>query len=264
MIPLATAIFLASVLGSLHCAGMCGAFLAFAVGTDVADGSRPAKTRSRAQLQAAYHLGRLATYTTLGAVAGGVGAALDLGGSLVGVQRTAAVLAGAMMIVFGILAVLRVRGVHLPKAPVPGFMRRALMAGHRRAFDLPPLRRAALVGLLTTLLPCGWLYAFVITSAGTGHPANGAFAMAAFWVGTLPVMIALGTGIQTLTGALRNHIPMLTSLALVAVGLFTVVGRLAVPAAAAAVVTVPRSQAEATETVRSLDSEKMPCCGGDE
>src|SRR5205823_3884811 len=109
---LIAAVFLASLLGSLHCAGMCGAFLAFAVGAEDPGAGR------RAALQGAYHIGRLCTYLVFGAVAGGVGAALDLGGSLVGVQRVAAVLAGSMMVVFGVGAALRLRGVRLPRAPV--------------------------------------------------------------------------------------------------------------------------------------------------
>ena len=52
-------IFIASLLGSLHCIGMCGAFTAITAG-----GPKPV------QLTIAYHLGRLITYMTLGAVAG--------------------------------------------------------------------------------------------------------------------------------------------------------------------------------------------------
>jgi sulfite exporter TauE/SafE len=217
--PLIAAIFLASLLGSMHCAGMCGAFLAFAV----TPGEEPV---SKGALQAAYHLGRLATYTTLGAVAGTVGHAVDLGGSMAGLQRTAAALAGTMMVVFGLLAVLRVIGVKLPRLPVPPIMERALVSGHRAAFDLPPLGRAGATGLLTTLLPCGWLYAFVITAAGTASPARGALAMLVFWAGTLPALIALGTGIQSLTGPLRRRLPLITSLAVMCVGVFTVVTRM--------------------------------------
>jgi sulfite exporter TauE/SafE len=218
MMALIGAVLVASLLGSVHCAGMCGAFLAVAVAGESGPGP--------AALHAAYNLGRLTTYTTLGVIAGSVGAALDLGGSMVGVQQVAAVLAGVMMVGIGVVAILRYSGVRVVKVGVPGAMQRLALKGHRAAAALPPVRRAAAVGLLTTLLPCGWLYAFVITAAGTGSPVWGAATMAAFWVGTLPVMIGLGVGLQALTGPLRRHLPLLTSLLLVGVGLWTVAGRL--------------------------------------
>jgi len=63
MTSLILAIFAASVLGSLHCAGMCGAFVAIAV-------QDRGNWRRHASLQAAYHGGRLASYLSLGIAAG--------------------------------------------------------------------------------------------------------------------------------------------------------------------------------------------------
>lgn len=218
MTALIGAVLVASLLGSVHCAGMCGAFLAVAVAGDEGPG--------RAKLNAAYNLGRLVTYSVLGGLAGLCGAAIDLGGSAAGIQRTAAMVAGAMMLMIGTVAVLRHMGFKSGRMPVPRLLHRLALKGHRVAAALPPLHRAAAIGLLTTLLPCGWLYAFVITAAGTGHPGWGAATMAVFWTGTLPVMIGLGVGLQTLTGRLRRHLPIATSLLIVAVGLWTMVGRL--------------------------------------
>lgn len=260
MIPLFSAVFVASLLGSMHCAGMCGAFLAFAVAAD--DDAPRRILRRRAALNAAYNGGRLITYTALGALSGLLGSAVDLGGAAVGLQRAATILAGALMVTFGILAILRARGVHLPHAPVPSFIRTFVLRGHRAVATWSPLARALAIGLLTTFLPCGWLYAFAITAAGTGDPALGALTMTAFWFGTLPVMAALGAGVQTLAGPLRRRLPLVTSLALVAVGLFTIADRITTPAFAS------HGPATATadpsiERVNSLDSERMPCCHGD-
>jgi sulfite exporter TauE/SafE len=231
VIPLIAATFLASLLGSLHCAGMCGGFMAFALSPSPSGEGRSGVAKlkhSRANpftIQGAYHLGRLVTYCVLGAIAGSVGAAVDHTGQLAGLQRAAASLAGALMVVFGLITLLRVLGVRIMQAPAPEPLRRLLVRGHAAAFELPPVQRAATVGLLTTLLPCGWLYAFAISAAGTGSPLWGAAAMAVFWLGTLPVMLTLGAGIQSLTGALKQRLPLLTALAVVAVGMFTVIGR---------------------------------------
>lgn len=257
MTPLIAAVFVASLLGSLHCAGMCGAFLALAVApTDGEGGGGP----SRSALNAAYNGGRLVTYIVLGAVAGLVGRAVDLGGSMAGVSRAAAVAAGALMVAFGLIAVMRASGVRLPRAPVPAVLTRLVSRGHHAAFGWPPLGRALAIGLLTTLLPCGWLYAFAITAAGTADPFLGALTMAAFWAGTLPVMIGLGVGVQALTGVARRHLPLATSILLVGVGLFTVFGRLASPAMA-------RGDSAGADPslsrVRSLPDQTPACCTDD-
>ncbi len=263
MIPLIAAVFTASLLGSTHCVGMCGAFVAFAVGEgELGSQKQPRRLASRAALNAAYNLGRLATYLAMGSVAGGVGAAVDLGGRLVGVQRGAAIGAGAIMVGFGVVAVARHLGVRIPRAPLPKALTSLARAAHVRAFALSPLARAGVVGLLTTLLPCGWLYAFVITSAGTADPVYGAITMLAFWLGTLPLLGALGLGIQSLTGRLRPHLPLLTSLALVAVGVYTLSGRIAAPALAMkpeVPATIEDARAELGRTARAA-SENCPLC----
>jgi sulfite exporter TauE/SafE len=92
--------------------------------------------------------------------------------------------------------------------------------------------RAGALGLLTTLLPCGWLYAFVVTAAGTGHPARGALVMTAFWLGTLPVMIGVGLGAQRMFGPLRRRLPVVSAAALVVIGLLSIGGKLGVRHAA--------------------------------
>ncbi|HCT45069.1 MAG TPA: sulfite exporter TauE/SafE family protein, partial [Phycisphaerales bacterium] len=98
MLPLMIAVLSASLLGSLHCAGMCGGLMFFALGSD----QEQAKG-SRTKLQCAYHGGRMLTYTLLGVIAGTIGQAIDFGGSYLGLQRGAAIFAGVMMIGFGII-----------------------------------------------------------------------------------------------------------------------------------------------------------------
>ncbi len=257
MAALVLAVFTASLLGSLHCAGMCGAFVAFAVGLDA-----NVSGRTRAALQAAYHVGRLVTYTALGAAAGALGGAFDLAGEAVGIQRAAVALAGTLMVVFGVLALLRIAGVRLPAAPAPGILREAAGRALRLASDRPPLARAALTGLCTTLLPCGWLYAFVITASGTAGAPLGALVMAVFWLGTLPILIAVGTGVQALLarfGGLGRRMPVIMASIVIAVGLFTVFDRGRLDAAMIAGRADTMAGAS-VDRVKALDSTEAPCC----
>ena len=219
MTTLVTSVFLASLLGSLHCAGMCGAFLAIAVH------SPGEKQVARWRPQAAYHLGRLVTYVVLGVAAGAAGALIDLGSTLSGVGPIAASIAGATMILFGLVTVLRYAGATVPRVRPPAFMQSMLMKGHGLAMGYGPLVRAWLIGLFTTLLPCGWLYAFAVVAAGTASPLLGGIVMVVFWGGTLPILVALGTGVQQLLGSLGRRMPLITSIAVIAAGIYTLSGR---------------------------------------
>jgi sulfite exporter TauE/SafE len=224
MLPLMIAVLSASLLGSLHCAGMCGGLMFFALGPD----SDTAK-RTRAKLQCAYHGGRMVTYTILGIGAGTIGQAIDFGGSYLGLQRAAAVFAGVMMIGFGLITLARLRGVRIAHVRVPAPLRRGVERAQRAAFSLTPFKRAMSIGLLTTLLPCGWLYAYAFIAAGTASPLWGGLTMLIFWMGTLPVMVSLGAGIQFLTGRLNTRLPYITAGAVVLVGVMTATGRIHAP-----------------------------------
>jgi hypothetical protein len=248
MTALVIAIFTASLLGSLHCAGMCGAFVAIAVNGGA----------SKTATQSAYHGGRLITYLALGTVAGLLGSLVDMAAYLGGLQPVAAILAGATMIGFAAVALLRLHGARIPKLPLPKAMQEMLIAGHRRAMNRGPIVRAGLIGLLTTLLPCGWLYAFVITAAGTARPELGALAMFVFWLGTLPVLVAIGTGVQTLFGSLGKRLPTVTCVIVLVAGIWTLLGRSGLSSVAMAKALTPTT---APTTVPST-TQPMPCCHG--
>lgn len=213
----------ASLVGSLHCAGMCGGFVAFYAGGDESTG------RSRALAHLAYNGGRLATYVTLGALAGALGAAVDLAGKAAGVGRVAGVVAGSVMIAWGLGLLLLAAGVRVPWLRLPEAVH-ARVAGSLGALrGKPPVVRALLIGLSSTFLPCGWLYAFAVTAAGTGSALGGATVMLAFWLGTVPALLGLGFGVQTLTRRVRRYVPMLSAAALIAIGLASVFGRFNAP-----------------------------------
>ena len=250
-------VLLLSLSGSLHCAGMCGPLVAFAVGTP-----ESRSCAARTVLQVAYHGGRLIAYSLVGAICGLLGAALDLGGSLLGLQRVAAVLAGVMMIVVGVLALLRYRGAMLPHIRLPTLLQRLVVLGQRAAVGLRPLPRSLVMGLLTAVLPCGWLYAFAIIAAGAGSAAWGAAVMVAFWTGTVPVLVSLGVGVQALTGVLGRRLPPATALILVVLGLYTVGGRLLLPAGAFERMAGSLQGRDAQQQLEAVERSKPPCCQG--
>ncbi|GMU81752.1 MAG: hypothetical protein AMXMBFR47_16230 [Planctomycetota bacterium] len=263
MLTLVATVLIASLLGSLHCAGMCGAFVAVAVDCGGRVTLGPGLRREpQWPMHLAYHGGRLLTYMTLGVISGALGAAIDAGGAFAGVQRAAAILAGGLMVAYGAVMLARIAGV--PLGPLGAGSNTLIARAVRRVTTLPAFHRAGALGLLTTLLPCGWLYMFVISAGATASPLLGALVMAAFWAGTVPVLLSLGVGVRMASAALRRYIPTITSLAVVAIGVFTMLGRLGTSPEALAALARRPAASSAVENAAHAAEEEMPCCHSEE
>lgn len=242
-------VFVASLLGSMHCVGMCGPF-AILAGTG--DGKsfqfRPT---------VAYSLGRLISYSMVGVIFGAMGLAINQSGSVAGWQQTATWVAGLAMILVGGIALVRHLGgtIRLPRIAAP--LERTLQRVFQLGKTLPPLQRAFIIGISSSLMPCGWLYAFAISAAGTGSPIWGAVLMATFWAGTIPLMVLVGLGAGHLSRSLQTKVPVTMAALTILVGIFTISFRSPV---AIGGLTVGQDIQEAQQQIETLDHEKMPCC----
>ena len=127
---------------------------------------------------------------------------------------------------------------------------------------VPPLRRAWSIGALSGLLPCGWLYAFVAVAAATGTPWMGALVMAAFWLGTLPLLAAFGMGIRRALPSVERKLPQWTAVLMVVAGLYVLWGRtrVIVPGLEAASL----AGNPALELQHAQEAEPSCCSGGEE
>ncbi|HWC58296.1 MAG TPA: sulfite exporter TauE/SafE family protein [Verrucomicrobiae bacterium] len=169
--------FVLGLVGSLHCAGMCGPLALAVPGSTVSPG-RFALGR------VAYNAGRIATYCGLGMVFGLFGKTL----LLAGVQRWVSISLGVVLIV----GLFTSRKLALWR-PV------TLLVNHLKARMSGLLRQRSLasvgaLGLLNGLLPCGLVYVAAAGATATGHVFNGAIYMGAFGIGTVPMMLAIGLG----------------------------------------------------------------------
>ncbi|MDX2086487.1 MAG: sulfite exporter TauE/SafE family protein [Kofleriaceae bacterium] len=211
----------ASVLGSVHCLAMCGPLTALHGG--------PRSLR----LTFAHALGRLATYVVLGAAAGLLGGALDLAGRVGDVQRIATLVAGGLVLGWGVVLAVRAllttrrreRTAVADERASPGGAHSAFRSALVRIQRGRPGRRAVLICMLTGLLPCGWLWAFVITAGGTASPVFGALVMLVFWLGTVPAMVGVLALLGPALTRLRARVPLVTALALIVLGLGTLAMR---------------------------------------
>mgnify|MGYP002654306860 FL=1 len=226
MITTAAGVLVASLVGSVHCAGMCGGFVCFYAGS--AKGNEPAALRAHAM----YNVGRLASYLLLGAIAGLLGAGVSRAGALLGVSRAATLVAGTLMVGWAISTIAAQRGLSLAAPRAPQAWQRALGRVLHSVREQPIGIRAGLTGLFTTLLPCGWLYVFVATAGGTGSVPSAMATMALFWLGTVPALVAVGVGAQTLLAPFRRRLPVFSAAVVLIMGLLSMSGRLLPHAAA--------------------------------
>jgi sulfite exporter TauE/SafE len=184
------AALVAGALGGVHCIAMCGGFVAVLSG--VADGAaplRPAAALLRREL--AYSAGRVATYTLLGAFAGGLGSALLASASWLPLTRALYVVANLMLLAVGV-------AVAGSAAQVAWVTRAGGALFARVAPAIRPLLRRDSVyarialGMLWGLVPCGLVYGMLPIALFTGSATAGALVMLAFGVGTLPNLVAAG------------------------------------------------------------------------
>jgi sulfite exporter TauE/SafE len=166
MSPLLAAAFVLGAAGSGHCLLMCGPLVA---------ATQP-RTMSGA---ASLHLARVSVYACLGAMAGAGGATA----SATGVARWMAVAAGI------VLTWQAVRALRPPAAT--GVIDKAIVGSILRISTW--LRRHRMtgpvaLGVVNGLLPCGLVYGALAGAVGVADPWLGAAMMAAFGLGTIPLL----------------------------------------------------------------------------
>jgi sulfite exporter TauE/SafE len=187
---------LAGLAGSPHCVLMCGPFAA-------------ACSRTGGAGVVAWHLGRMTSYSALGALAGLFGAALPgpwwLGPALAAVLLLwfAAALAGL--------------------APEPRLMVPGATAAGRLLSTTHPLGKFGF-GLINGLIPCGLVYSALSLPVALGTPGAGALAMALFGAGTSPALSFAAAGFRRLELRSRSARRLVALLVLLA-GLWSLAAR---------------------------------------
>lgn len=183
---------------------MCGPFAVLATSTP-STGTRSSQANWTLRLTtlASYHIGRLATYLMLGALMGGLGNVADGLAVGSGWAPIAARWVGGLMVVMGLAILVKWwRGR-------PGLVQHAGWVARwtqgilqvRKRWRVRSASGAAFSwGLISTWLPCGWLYVLAIAAAGAGGVAWGMLLMTAFWVGTLPLLSMVPLGAWWITG----------------------------------------------------------------
>ncbi|HEX7673208.1 MAG TPA: sulfite exporter TauE/SafE family protein [Bdellovibrio sp.] len=162
---LALGILTSSFLGSWHCAGMCGPI---------------ASLMAQKKSLVSYHIARLLSYTTLGALCGLLGQSL-LSSSFIWLRTVSSIVFALFLLLMGLSFLFP---QHVPQMAVSQKIFRSM----RTKLPLNLQSSGIVVGLLSGLLPCSWLYTYLIAAMASQSPWAGAFIMALFALGGIPAL----------------------------------------------------------------------------
>ncbi len=178
--PVAVAAFMAGLLGSAHCLGMCAGMSGL-----FAAKASAASLRSKTPLAVAYNLGRVGSYAVLGTLVGLLGKTfVHAIPQLAGPVRLAG---GILIVLVGLQIAFRLR-LLAPVEKAGAALWAFVAPATQGLFPIENLPRAFGLGLCWGLLPCGLVYSVLLLAGATANPLGGGLVMVAFGAGTLPAM----------------------------------------------------------------------------
>lgn len=197
--------FIVGLIGSAHCAGMCGPIaLALPLKTD--------NWFTRVGGGLVYNAGRIITYMILGAIFGLLGKGLHMAGF----QLWASVVIGILMIVMIVVPLVFKKLPSLNNI-FEGYSTR-LLGGFRNMFHKGGPFSLFGIGLLNGILPCGLVYVAVAGAINTGDVVSAMVYMALFGAGTIPVMLAVSMAGTMISVKFRVFIHKLSPFVIVLLG----------------------------------------------
>ena len=203
-------------LGSFgHCIGMCGGIIIAYSSTKIEDNwSKP----KQATAHILYSIGRVFTYTILGALFGFIGGVAMFNnlanGSLL-------ILAGVFMVLAGLSLSGKIKFLTLIEHSFSSSSWYTKL--FRELLKTKSLMSFFILGMLNGLLPCGLVYFFAVTAASTASATYGALVMLIFGLSTIPALFSLGffVGLYK-NGKFRNIMIRLAAISVVIFGIYTI------------------------------------------
>ena len=181
------AVFLGSLISGWHCALMCGGIAAAIERTSAHE--TPLRAKSELfRLQLIMHLGRIATYVLLGAIAASVGVVVWQQ-NLVPIQRPLFALTSLILILMGIQLLRLGKRESLPGGKWLSAKIAVYWAKYLGGSASRPSRWFS--GMLWGLVPCGLVYSVLPLAFLSGDVFTGAALMLAFGLGTLPNLLLI-------------------------------------------------------------------------
>lgn len=181
--------FILGLIGSLHCAGMCGPI---AINLPLRGETFFEKFISGLL----YNSGRTLMYGIMGAVFGSIGKGLYL----LGIQQWVSIIMGSIMILTVIIPFVFKKINLIQFDFFAGFLRKAI----QKLFKIRSYKGLFLIGMLNSLLPCGLVYVAIIGAIATGNVFQGGMYLILFGLGTIPMMLTISLIGNAITTNIRN------------------------------------------------------------
>ena len=176
----------AGLAGGVHCAGMCGGIVGALCNSPGRQDTAPPL-----RYLLAYNAGRITSYTCAGALAGALGQAGLLTRAAPLLQPLMFALASLMLVVLG-MYLAGAASVMGRFEAAGAWLWRGISPWSRHLLPVTSLPRALGLGALWGWLPCGMVYAVLLTALALGSGWQGAAVLAAFGLGTLPNLLGIG------------------------------------------------------------------------
>jgi len=168
-------ILLTSLMGSVHCVGMCGGLMMSATGTNP-------------RLMVWYHLARGLSYVAAGTLAGWIGESVFFQLSFPPLQFILILLLGFSLMGMGI-QILWSGESKLASAMMKFFyFEKIFRKGNAISRAQSGRIQAGMLGFFSVFLPCGWLLSFILLALSSQNAGIGALFMFSFWMGTVPLL----------------------------------------------------------------------------
>lgn len=190
-------LFLAGLLGGVHCLGMCGG---------IVTAMSMQQQQSKLPMLLAYNLGRIASYTLVGLLLGGLAQWGINQMAYRPLQIGLFVAANLLLVLLGLyLAGLSswMNKIEKLGSPLWNQLRPAAM----KLLHVRHPGQALLAGMLWGWLPCGLVYTASLAALASASARDGALLMLAFGLGTLPNLLLMGWFAKQL-GRLKQQRPV--------------------------------------------------------
>src|SRR3990170_3940155 len=211
------AIFITAFFASVHCAMMFSGFiLAYSV-KKTSDG-RTSREEGVWKKHLLFNGGRIVSFTIIGAILGAIGSFFTLSATF---NAWITIAAAAIMVLYG-LSMLEIQSLRKMNNFVPRWLyqltkKHANEHGHSRFGKSQP----AVLGVLTTLIPCGPIQALQILALGSGSIAQGASIMFITGIATAPLLMGLGGVVTRMAGAFRQKMIRYAAIAILIFAVLT-------------------------------------------
>lgn len=202
--------FMAGVLGSGHCLGMCGALVSgYFMNAGKAKSYWP---------YFFYQFARIFVYMLVGFAAAALGVVLVSSGIFGKVQSVLQITIGAVVIIlaFGILGWIPFQGSFrlLPM--------NVLRKGYASSRTKGPILGASIAGLMNGLMPCPLTFAMAVKATSAPSILEGGALMLTFGAGTLPTMLFISFAFGRMSASVRGLMLKLAAFIMIAMGCNTI------------------------------------------